>query len=140
MAVAAERCIEYTALSTGCRALLAFLTAFGVTARFTARPGCTARRTLRGTNNLEKKPTRPPDFKTGFPLAHYACRKLGAAEVCRLLSYAPDSVPDIGNQIGVQIGGPARRFEYTGYAGPGRKLSSSSLSIRRWRAAVTRPG
>lgn len=60
MAVAAERCIEYTALSTGCRALLAFLTTFGVTARFTARPGCIARRTLPGTNNLEKNPTRIP--------------------------------------------------------------------------------
>ena len=63
MAVAAERCIEYMALSTGCRALLAFLTAFGVTARFTARPGCIARRTFRGTNNLEKKPTRTSEFQ-----------------------------------------------------------------------------
>jgi hypothetical protein len=57
MAVAAERCSEYTALSIGCRARLAFLTALGVTARFTARPGCAARRTLRGMNNLERKPT-----------------------------------------------------------------------------------
>jgi len=56
MAVAAERCTEYMALSTGCRARRALLTAFGVTARFTARPGCMARRTLRGTSNLEKKP------------------------------------------------------------------------------------
>jgi hypothetical protein len=60
MAVAAERCMEYTALSIGCKARLALFTALGVTARFTARPGCMARRTLRGTNNLEKKPTRNP--------------------------------------------------------------------------------
>jgi hypothetical protein len=60
MAVAAERCTEYIALSIGCRALLAFWTTFGVIARFTARPGCTARRTLRGMNNLEKKPTNTP--------------------------------------------------------------------------------
>lgn len=60
MAVAAERSMEYTALSTGCRARLALLTTLGVTARFTARPGCMARRTLRGTSNLEKKPTRNP--------------------------------------------------------------------------------
>jgi hypothetical protein len=65
MVVAAERCTEYTALSIGCKARLAFLTALGVTARFTARPGCTARRTLRGTNNLEKKPTfSPPGDET----------------------------------------------------------------------------
>ena len=57
IAVAAERCMEYTALSTGCNARLALLTALGVTARFTARPGCMARRTLRGTSNLDKKPT-----------------------------------------------------------------------------------
>jgi hypothetical protein len=60
IAVAAERCIEYTALSRGCNARLALLTALGVTARFTARPGCIARRTLRGTSNLEKKPTCTP--------------------------------------------------------------------------------
>jgi len=60
MAVAAERSMEYTALSIGCKARLALLTALGVTARFTARPGCMARRTLRGTSNLEKKPTRNP--------------------------------------------------------------------------------
>jgi len=60
IAVATERCVEYTALSTGCNARLALLTALGVTARFTARPGCTARRTLRGISNLEKKPTCPP--------------------------------------------------------------------------------
>ena len=57
MAVAAERCIEYTALSTGCRALLAFLTTFGVTARFTARRGCIARRTLSGTNSPRRSRT-----------------------------------------------------------------------------------
>jgi hypothetical protein len=48
---------EYAALSMGCTARLAFLTTFGVTARLTARPGWIARRTLRGMNNLEKKPT-----------------------------------------------------------------------------------
>ena len=48
------------ALSTGCKARLAFLTTLGVTARFTARPGCIARRTLRGTSSLEKKPTYTP--------------------------------------------------------------------------------
>ena len=57
MVVATDRCKEYTALSMGCIAWLARLTTLGVTARFTARPGCTARRTLRGMNNLEKKPT-----------------------------------------------------------------------------------
>jgi hypothetical protein len=55
--VAAERCAGYTALSAGCSARRAFLTTLGVTTRFTARPGCTARRTLRGTSSLEKKPT-----------------------------------------------------------------------------------
>src|SRR5487761_1128029 len=59
MLVAADRCREYTALSSGCRARLAFLIAFGVTARLTARPGCMARRTLRGTSSREKKPTFP---------------------------------------------------------------------------------
>ena len=57
MVVATERCTEYAALSMGCIARLAFLTTLGVTARLTARPGWTARRTLRGMNNLEKKPT-----------------------------------------------------------------------------------
>lgn len=60
MLVATDRCIEYTALSIGCIARLALLTALGVTARLTARPGCMARRTLRGTSNLEKKPTMAP--------------------------------------------------------------------------------
>jgi len=60
IAVAAERCMEYTALSTGCNARRALLTALGVTARFAARPGCIARRTLRGTSNLEKKPMYTP--------------------------------------------------------------------------------
>lgn len=58
--VATERCIEYTALSTGCKARRAFLIGLGVMTRFTARPGCVARRTLRGTSNLEKKPTSAP--------------------------------------------------------------------------------
>jgi hypothetical protein len=57
MVVATERCTEYAALSMGRKARLAFLTTLGVTARLTARPGWTARRTLRGMNNLEKKPT-----------------------------------------------------------------------------------
>jgi len=63
MAVAADRSMEYTALSIGCKTRLALLTTLGVTARFTARPGCMARRTLRGTNNLEKKPTRNPQIR-----------------------------------------------------------------------------
>jgi hypothetical protein len=72
MAVAAERWTEYTALSTGCRARRAFLTAFGVTARFTARPGCAARRTLRGISNLEKKPTpTTPPWPMPHPLEDY---------------------------------------------------------------------
>ena len=56
MPVATERCTEYTALSMGCIARLAFLTTLGVTVRLTARPGCIARRTLRGTSNLEMNP------------------------------------------------------------------------------------
>jgi hypothetical protein len=55
-AVAIERSIEYCKLSIGL-VRLAFLIAFGVTARFTARPGCMARRTLRGMRSLEKNPT-----------------------------------------------------------------------------------
>src|SRR5215472_14775648 len=43
----------------GLSARLALLMVFGVTARFTARPGCTARRTLRGMSSLEKKPISP---------------------------------------------------------------------------------
>jgi len=46
--------MEYTAFSIGCKARLALLTALGVTARFTARLGCMARQTLRGTSSLEK--------------------------------------------------------------------------------------
>ncbi len=48
--------MEYTALSTGCNARRAFLMDLGVTARLTARPGCMARRTLRGISSLEKNP------------------------------------------------------------------------------------
>ena len=40
----------------GCMARLAFLTTLGVTARLTARPGWTARRTLRGIKSLDRKP------------------------------------------------------------------------------------
>jgi hypothetical protein len=65
IAVAAERSIEYIALSIGCNARLALLTALGVTARFMARPGCMARRTPRGTNNLEKKPICTPKRRNG---------------------------------------------------------------------------
>lgn len=54
--VAIERSTEYFVLSIGCIARRAFFTAFGVTARFTARPGCMARRTLRGTKSRVKKP------------------------------------------------------------------------------------
>jgi hypothetical protein len=94
IAVAAERCMEYTALSIGCNARLALLTALGVTARLTARPGCMARRTLRGSN-LEKKPTlypqatRRPCPKT--TLASYACsciRQTRAARQTRLSAVA----------------------------------------------------
>ena len=66
--------MEYTALSTGCKARLALLTALGVTARFTARPGCMARRTLRGTNNLEKNPTRTPKNDETAMRKSYFCR------------------------------------------------------------------
>jgi hypothetical protein len=66
MLVARDRCTEYTALSMGCMARLAFLTTLGVTARLTARPGCIARRTLRGTSNLEKKPN--PTFLRREPV------------------------------------------------------------------------
>ena len=44
------------ALSIGCSARLARLIDFGVTARFTARPGWVALRTDRGTSILVKKP------------------------------------------------------------------------------------
>jgi hypothetical protein len=65
--VATDRCAEYTALSIGCNARRALLTALGVMARFTARPGCIERRTLRGTSSLEKKPTFPPTVKRLSP-------------------------------------------------------------------------
>ena len=74
MTVAAERSMEYTALSIGCKARLALLITLGVTARFTARPGCIARRTLRGTNNLDKKPTRNPRKDATAMLKFYSCR------------------------------------------------------------------
>ncbi len=51
-----DRCTPYTALSTGCIARRALLITFGVTARFTPRTGCIARRTERGTNKRLKKP------------------------------------------------------------------------------------
>ncbi len=43
-------------LLIGCIARRTRLTDFGVTARLTARPGCIARRTARGTNMREKNP------------------------------------------------------------------------------------
>ena len=50
-------------MSIGCIARPGLLMAFGVIARFTARPGCTARRTLRGTRsrvrNLMRSPSKP---------------------------------------------------------------------------------
>jgi hypothetical protein len=55
-----ERSTEYWRLSIGCIARRALLMAFGVIARFTARPGCTARRTLRGTRSPVRKPMRSP--------------------------------------------------------------------------------
>jgi hypothetical protein len=55
--IAIERSTEYWKLSIGLRALRARFTAFGVTARMTALPGWTARRTLRGISSLEKNPT-----------------------------------------------------------------------------------
>jgi hypothetical protein len=57
-----DRVTAYAALSSGCRARLAFLTTFGVTARFTARAGCIARRIPRGTNNRDRNPTGTPSF------------------------------------------------------------------------------
>ena len=75
IAVAAERSMEYTALSIGCSARLALLTALGVTARFTARPGCMARRTLRGTSNLEKKPILPQSTKRPRPEDYSRCAR-----------------------------------------------------------------
>src|ERR1022692_957227 len=53
-------CLEHMVLSTRCVARRAFLSTFGVTARFTARRGCTAWRTERGTRSLVKKPTFTP--------------------------------------------------------------------------------
>jgi hypothetical protein len=46
----------YIALSSGCIAREALFTTFGVAARFTVRTGCIARRTPRGTSNLDKNP------------------------------------------------------------------------------------
>ena len=67
--VAIERSMEYFVLSIGCIARRAFFTTFGLTARFTARPGCTARRTLRGTRSLVKNPiaNHPPIVSAQMP-------------------------------------------------------------------------
>lgn len=51
-------------LSTGCSACLAFLTTFGVAARFTVRTGCIARRTPRGTSSRDRNPMSPPSFSS----------------------------------------------------------------------------
>jgi hypothetical protein len=63
-------------LSIGDSALRARFTAFGVTVRFTARPGCMARRTPRGTSSLEKKPTL---FTPEDPLADQMVRPARSA-------------------------------------------------------------
>ena len=75
MDVAIERWTPYFMLSIGDSALRARFTAFGVTARFTARPGCMARRTPRGTSSLEKKPTL---FTPEDPLADQMVRPAGS--------------------------------------------------------------
>jgi hypothetical protein len=49
--------MSYMALLTGCMARRARLMLLGVTARLTARPGCMARRTLRGMRSRVKKLT-----------------------------------------------------------------------------------
>jgi hypothetical protein len=82
MDVAIERSTPYFMLSIGDSALRARFTAFGVTARFTPRPGCIARRTPRGTSNLEKKPTL---FTPEDPLAHQKVRPAGSAAKLTIL-------------------------------------------------------
>jgi hypothetical protein len=69
-------------LSIGCNARLALLTALGVIARFTARPGCMTRRTLRGTNNLEKNPIYTPSGETAVlkGQSEWDCRVLPCLE------------------------------------------------------------
>jgi hypothetical protein len=85
-----ERSTEYFALSIGCRARRTFLTAFGVTARFTARPGCMARRTPRGTRSRVKKPMTNPPARNAFALilrpelARQQCLQRTAANTPRL--------------------------------------------------------
>ena len=77
MFVAAERCTEYTALSIGYKARLAFLTALGVTARFTARPGCTARRnTPRNEQSREETHLLPPGNETSCPERVLPCASI----------------------------------------------------------------
>jgi len=107
--VATERCIEYTALSTGCNARRALLTALGVTARFTARPGCIAWRTLRGTSSLGKKPTLTT-----------LNSEIGPAEGYAVATASNQGRP--GNEAGTRARG-GRRLETTASlvlaAGPG---------------------
>jgi len=127
--VAIDRSIEYWKLSIGCIARLALLTTLGVTARFTARPGCIARRTLRGTSSLDQKPipihhpvlarpsleperqgrkriVRPTLMHAYGPLA--APETAGSAlavqaELC--------DVPVVGRQVGADVAGQATHVE-----------------------------
>jgi len=52
-----DRVTPYTALSTGCIARRTRLIGFGMIARFTILTGCMARRSPRGTNMRDRKPT-----------------------------------------------------------------------------------
>jgi hypothetical protein len=54
--VAKDRATAYCMLSMGLSARRDFLMTFGVMARLTVLPGCTARRTPRGATSLERKP------------------------------------------------------------------------------------
>jgi hypothetical protein len=65
-------------------ARLAFFTALGVTTRFTARPGCIARRTPRGTSNLEKKPIATPATVNLPSQKRTASGRTGCVGVARL--------------------------------------------------------
>jgi hypothetical protein len=92
MVVASERCIEYVTLSTGCKARRAFLIILGVTARFTVRPGCMTRRTLRGTSNLEKKPTLTSRSAKPYAAKDYPSASAHVWIVCGL---ATPNLPDL---------------------------------------------
>lgn len=81
--VAIERSTECLALSIGCNARRAFLTALGVIARLTARPGWAARRTPRGISDRVKKPklTTPNGHKL-MRIVRLALRCLANAAAC----------------------------------------------------------